>query len=160
MECLIPHPVYLPVLGTVGECTPRYVAESGSFQNCMVVIAWITCHLGTSTQLLLSGSSLTLDSITLDTDCSHFQLASKWRHTVAYRISSAPHIGGQEVLVHIASLGPLMRIRTAYTRVEVRAKPLNSNYVSLKLQGPFLGSKELANLLMSLYWLHLKHADE
>lgn len=56
--------------------------------------------------------------------------------------------------------GPPMRIRTTCVRAGVTARPLNSNYVSLRLQGPFFGSKELANLLMSLYWLRLKHADE
>jgi len=52
-----------------------------------------------------------------------------------------------------------MRIRTAYRRVGVRAKPLNINYVSLKLQGPCLGIKELAKFSKSLYCMHLKCAD-
>lgn len=137
------------------------MAEPASFHNHIVAIVWITCYLGiSSTQLFLSRSSLTLDPTTLDTDCSHFQLASNRRHTVAYRISSAPYTCGQEVVVHRAPPGPLMRIRTASVRAGVTARPLNSNYVSLKLQGPFFGSKELANLLMSFYWLCLKHADE
>lgn len=68
-ECSFPHPGNLSVLGTVGGCTLYYMAELSSFQKHMVAIARITSYLGIS--------SLTLASIVLDTDCSHFQLASE-----------------------------------------------------------------------------------
>lgn len=124
----MPYPVYLPVLGTAGECTSHYMAESGSFHNHSMthLVPWYFLNKALSFQVLPH---------------TGLHQAGCWLLSFPISFQVKALQSSQNQLSSQRFLGPPVRARAAHARVGVRAKPWTSNYGSLKVKRPFSGPK-------------------
>lgn len=130
----MPYPVYWPILGTVGGCTSYCMTESVSFHNHSVN------HL-VPQHFLNIGKALSFQ--VLPHPGLH-QAGCWWlSFPICIQVKALESSQNEPSSLHMSQnpLDPPMSVRAAYARVGVKAKPLTSNYCSLKSQGPFSGPK-------------------